>query len=263
MSAELLRRETQRHFLVERIGIDHHRTRADEIFAAVEKQRHGSAFHAKRLDGQIDFEFPPAKGKFRRAKFGDAHVGEPFGFTHAHRKYRRGEGGAIERFLFTVGDAIAENYDARLGGFVAGSALQQFHQPRARILGAQTRETIRRDRLQAGAEANYPQIIIAAELLDQGLFAAIEFFFHEIEATLRQLVSGRAFGTRRKSHTLGGIDEQGQRPAQLGYPLVDQRRTEQKENQSGIDTSPNKSEKTALAERQALAQIDQLLRQQR
>src|SRR4029077_8788719 len=52
VGAQLLRREAQRYFLFERVGVDGDGTSRDKIFAAVEKQRHGSALHAESLDGQ-------------------------------------------------------------------------------------------------------------------------------------------------------------------------------------------------------------------
>ena len=95
----------------------------DEIFPAVEKERHGFAFHAGSLKGQVDFEFTAAKGELRRAELGDAHVGESFGFADADGENRRGDSGAIERFHFAVGDAVAENDDAGARGAVARGAL--------------------------------------------------------------------------------------------------------------------------------------------
>ena len=65
--------------------------------------------------------------------------------------------------------------------------------PGARILGAQPLQTARRDRLQPGAEANHPQIIITVEPLDQRLWAGFEFFFDEVEAALCGFVSGARF----------------------------------------------------------------------
>ena len=104
-------------------GVDGDGASADEIFPAVEKERHGFALHAESLQGQVDFEFTAAKGEFRRAELGNAHVGKAFGFADADGENRRGDGGAIERFHFAVGDAVAENDDARARGTVTRGAL--------------------------------------------------------------------------------------------------------------------------------------------
>ena len=104
-------------------------------------------FMPKACKRQVDFELTAAKGEFRRAELGDAHVGEAFGFADADGENRRGDGGAIERFHFAVGDAVAENDDAGARGAVARGALQELDQTGARILGAQPLQTARRDRL--------------------------------------------------------------------------------------------------------------------
>ena len=112
---------------------------------------------------------------------------KPFGFADADGENRRGDGGAIERFHFAVGDAVAENDDAGARGAVARGALQQLDQTGARILGAQPLQTARRDRLQPGAEANHAQIVITVEPLDQRLWAGFELLFDEVEAALCRL----------------------------------------------------------------------------
>ena len=91
MGAEIFGRKVQRDFLLERIAIDGHGAGSDDIFAAVEEQRHRFAFHPRGLNRQIDLEFAAAKGEFRRADFSDAHVGEPFGLADADGKYRHGQ----------------------------------------------------------------------------------------------------------------------------------------------------------------------------
>ena len=148
MGAQFFRREAEGHFLLEGIGVDGDGAGGDEIFPAVEKERHGFALHAEGLNRQVDFEFAAAKGELRRAELGDAHVGKAFGFADADGENRHGEWRhAIERFHFAVGDAVAENDDAGARGTVARGALQQLDQTRARILGAQPLQTARRDRL--------------------------------------------------------------------------------------------------------------------
>ena len=100
MGTQFFRREAECHFLLEGIGVDGDGAGGDEIFPAVEKQRHGFALHAESLQGQVDFEFTAAKGEFRRAELGDAHVGKAFGFADADGENRRGDGGRHREISF-------------------------------------------------------------------------------------------------------------------------------------------------------------------
>ena len=100
MGTEILWREAQRDLLLERIGVDGDRARGDDILAAVEEERHRFAFHARSLNRQIDFELTAAKGEFRRADLGDAHVGEAFGLADADGEHRhRQRRAAVQSFL--------------------------------------------------------------------------------------------------------------------------------------------------------------------
>ena len=111
---DLFRREAECDFLFEGIGVDGDGAVVMRFLPRLKNSGTVLPFMPESLQGQIEFEFTAAKGEFRRAELGDAHVGEAFGFADADGEDRHGDGGAIERFHFAVGDAVAENDDAGL-----------------------------------------------------------------------------------------------------------------------------------------------------
>jgi hypothetical protein len=80
-----------------------------------------------------------------------------------------------------------------------------------------------------------------------------ELLSHQIQPAIHRLIRRTGFGASGKTHALGSIDQQRERPAKLGNPLVDQSRTQKKKNQPRIDTSSNQREKGCLSTREALA----------
>src|SRR6185369_13139001 len=136
---QLPRSKAERDFLLESVAVDRDGTGGDEIFTAVEKQRHGFALHTRCLNRQVELEFAPTKGELRRAELGDAHVGEAFGFTDADGEDRHGERRhAFDGPAIAVGNAVAKYHDTRLCRAIARGRLQQFQKPRARILRFQS-----------------------------------------------------------------------------------------------------------------------------
>ncbi len=191
VSAQIFRREAERDFLLERVGVDGDGASRDEIFAAIEIQRHGSALHARGLDREIDLEFAAAKSELRRAELGDAHVGKTFGVADADRKYRhRQRRRAIDRLSLTVGDAVAENDDAGLRAALSRATCCSNSTSRVPgSCGFRPRQAARRDGFQAGAEANHAKIVIAIEFLDQRRLGRLRVFSNEIEPALRRFVA--------------------------------------------------------------------------